>query len=372
MTTHHRLPDTRPYPTDPVKNELLLHAAQIAHGSGKAQTQLARESLHHAIAAMLQQNHYLGLSVALSMAADAPTYTALWQALGAVLNARGDAEIQWLALPVVVVSGAKQAAVLPGSVPAEAINRVLASAPWGQALNSITWLPRLYSAAELAAVKADVWFAAKQNAAAAAAFAAVTQPARPAGSPALPIPPDQSVQVFYALAFGGHGLQAALNQPLGEAALPLMQVWQQHFVTPDVTLFANPLPPLAPLAALREGSALRLRMASDVFAANAIRAVRLQSPRVGVVIGAQAGGRLLFGFNATDGVFEIAPQVFAWPLSPGDNIDTIVQQFIDLLAECRVDNIRLLHQPVAETAELPNYAQAIALPGHNPLFPQSH
>ena len=94
MTTHHRLPDTRPYPTDPVKNELLLHAGHIAANSSKAQTQLARESLHHAIATMLQQNHYLGLSVALSMAADAPTYSALWQSLAEVLNARGDAEIQ--------------------------------------------------------------------------------------------------------------------------------------------------------------------------------------------------------------------------------------------------------------------------------------
>ena len=367
MTTHHRLPDTRPYPTDPVKNELLLHAGHIAANSSKAQTQLARESLHHAIAAMLQQNHYLGLSVALSMAADAPTYSALWQSLAEVLNARGDAEIQWLALPVVVVAGAKQAAALPGNVPVDDINKVLASTPWGQALNGITWLPQLYSAAELAAIKADAWFAAKQNAAAAAAVAAA-QP----GNATLSVPAEQSVQVFYALAFGGHSLQAALNQPLAEAALPLMQVWQQHFATPGATLFANPLPPLAPLAALREGSALRLRMAGDVFATNAIRAVRLQSPRVGVVMAAQAGGRLLFGFNATDSVFEIAPQVFTWPLSPGDNIDTIAQQFIDLLAECRVENIRLLHEPIAESAELPSYAQAVSLPGHNPLFAQSH
>ena len=27
------LPDTRPYPTDPVKNDLLLYAKQIAHQS---------------------------------------------------------------------------------------------------------------------------------------------------------------------------------------------------------------------------------------------------------------------------------------------------------------------------------------------------
>lgn len=39
------LPDTRPYPTDPVKNELLMYAGQIAEGKGGVQAKLAAESL---------------------------------------------------------------------------------------------------------------------------------------------------------------------------------------------------------------------------------------------------------------------------------------------------------------------------------------
>lgn len=35
--THTVLPDTRPYPTDPVKNELLIYAGQIAHAQSTAQ-----------------------------------------------------------------------------------------------------------------------------------------------------------------------------------------------------------------------------------------------------------------------------------------------------------------------------------------------
>ena len=38
------------------------------------------------------------------------------------------------------------------------------------------------------------------------------------------------------------------------------------------------------------------------------------------------------------------------------------------MVECRVENIRLLHEPLAEGRELPDYARALQLDGHNPLF----
>ena len=57
MMPHSFLPDTRPYPTDPVKNDLLLYATQIVQNSSGAQTKLASESLRAQIAMMLGQNH---------------------------------------------------------------------------------------------------------------------------------------------------------------------------------------------------------------------------------------------------------------------------------------------------------------------------
>lgn len=366
MNTHHRLPDTRAYPTDPVKNELLLHAGHIAAKDNKAQITLARESLHSAIATMLHQGHYLGLSVALAMAADGAIYTALWQSLTEVLNAQHHGEIQWLAMPVVVVAGTNSQAQLPNRIPAAEINAVLATTPWGGALADVRWLPTLCDADSLSHIKADAWFAAKQS------EAGAHQHAQSLPSTTLSLDAGQSVHVYYALAYGPYNSQSALGQHLAEAALPLMQVWQQHLATSGVTLFANPLPPMPVLAALHEASALRQRMAADVFATNAIRAIRLQSPRVGVVIATQAGGQLLFGFNATESAFEITPQVFSWSLSPMDNIDTIVQNMIDLLNDCQVENIRILHEAIAENTELPTYAQAQNRLGHNPLFANSH
>ena len=94
----------------------------------------------------------------------------------------------------------------------------------------------------------------------------------------------------------------------------------------------------------------------------------MQSPRVGVVIAARAGGQILFGFNATDSAFEVVPQVFVWNLSSSDNIADIQHNFLDLMAECRVEHIRILHDVLPENADLPTYAQSLSLDGHNPFF----
>ena len=365
MTNCYTLPDTRPYPTDPVKNELLLYAGQIAQSSSIAQRRLAQESLAAGIYTMLQQNHYLGLSVAMSMAPDTAAYQALFNSLDSALQAKTDEEVQWFALPVVLVAGCKQAQSRPADTPALELAACLADYPALRPLAQADWLPKLVRAQDLAAVNAGQWFAAKQSREAAAAFAATLPQAD------LAFPEGQSVQVVFALGYGSKALQAALL-PLKEAALPLMQVWQQALAQSGLTLFANPLQPATPLAALTEGSHMRQRMALDVFAANAIRAIRLQSPRVGVVMAAQQGGTLLFGFNATDGAFEVAEQVFAWPLSPVERIETVQQDFLDLMVECQVEHIRLLHDALPERAELPTYAQALNLPGHNPLFAEPH
>ena len=356
------LPDTRPYPADPVKNNLLSYAGQIARGTSQAQRKLSSESLQAEIYTMLQQNHYLGLSVALSMAPDTESYLALFGSLNDVLQAKSDDEIQWFALPVVLVAGSNLPHTLPLDTPSVELCACLANYPHLRELIHAVWLPKLIRSSDLAAVNAGRWFAAKQSQEAAQALAAELPQAD------LEIPKDQSVHVVFALGYGSKRIQTAFNPNLRDAALPLMQVWQTALTRPGLALFANPLAPATPLNALTEGSHMRTRMAMDVFAANAIRAIRLQSPRVGVVMAAQQGGKILFGFNATDNAFALANQVFTWPLSPAERIETIQQNFLDLMVECRVENIRLLHDPLTESEEMPTYAQALNLPGHNPLF----
>ena len=116
MSEHRYLPDTRPYPAEPVKRELLMHAEQAARGG--AQGKLAAEALRAQIYGMLSQNFYLNLSVALSMTPSEAAYGTMMAALNDVLQAKTDEEIQWFALPVILVAGCKQAAALTAAAPA--------------------------------------------------------------------------------------------------------------------------------------------------------------------------------------------------------------------------------------------------------------
>ena len=357
------LPDTRPYPQSPIKNHLLLNAYQLAHNSSSASRKLSAGQLQTEIRTMLSQNHYINLSLAMTMAPDVGTYTSLIQSVGEVLKAENDNEAQWFALPVVLVAGCKKEQTLPLTLPTEALFACLQNYPNLRALTQNTqWLPYLVQSTDLSSVTPGEWFQAKQNDEAAGAFLQKFE-YKP-----LVLPEGQSVHVVYALGYGDKSIQTALGLNLQQAGLPLMQVWQEHLALDGVTLFTNPLSPNTPLDTLTEGSHTRQRMAMDVFATNAIRAIRMQSPRVGVVAAAKADGKLQFSFNATDSAFEVVPQTFTWELASTDNIAIVQQNFLDLMAECRIEHLYLLHNPLGENENIPTYAQALKLEGHNPFF----
>ena len=115
------LPDTRPYPQSPIKNYLLLNAYQLAHNSSSASRKLSAGQLQTEIRTMLSQNHYINLSLAMTMAPDVGTYTSLIQSVGEVLKAENDNEAQWFALPVVLVAGCKKEQTLPLTLPTESL-----------------------------------------------------------------------------------------------------------------------------------------------------------------------------------------------------------------------------------------------------------
>ena len=343
------LPDTRPYPTDPVKNDLLMYAGQIAHPTSGAQRKLAQEHLNAQLHQLLSQRQILSVSVAMSMAPDRETYAVLADALAATLNAAPDSgEYQWFALPVVLVCGTEQAVPLPSDAPVEALQKLLAGLDSVSALAQAQWLPQLVSGEDFAAVRTDRWYAAKQNPDLAELKLSPVPLQAAAG---------KSVQVVYALGYGDAALLPLLGQAWGQAALPLMQLWQQHFSQNGVTVFANPLPVATPLNALATAAPMRVRMALDVFAADALRALRLQNKTAAAVAAAQEGGRLLFGFADADDAVSL-PQTFVWQVSPRDDIALVQQDFLDLMTDCRVEDVCLLPRALPEHAVLPNFVQA--------------
>ena len=216
------LPDTRPYPQSPIKNYLLLNAYQLAHNSSSASRKLSAGQLQTEIRTMLSQNHYINLSLAMTMAPDVGTYTSLIQSVGEVLKAENDNEAQWFALPVVLVAGCKKEQTLPLTLPTEALFACLQNYPNLRTLTQNTqWLPYLVQSTDLSSVTPGEWFQAKQNDEAAGAFLQKFE-YKP-----LTLPEGQSVHVVYALGYGNKDIQTALGLNLQQAGLPLMQVWQR-------------------------------------------------------------------------------------------------------------------------------------------------
>ncbi|MBP6563797.1 MAG: conjugal transfer protein [Neisseriaceae bacterium] len=353
--------DPRLYPATPPGNELLRHANMILNATTQADKSLSATELQAAVNRMLDEDHFLGLSVALSMVPNQKTYATIWQALNTSLVPKSGQQVQWFALPIIVVAGAQQAAQLSPQTPVAAINECFKTHGVTDLTDAIHWHPELLSATALSAIKASRWYQAKEDATAAQSLL----DALPAS--VLHAPEGQSVEVVYALGYTDAANTLSLGSALRQAALPLMQVFNEHFKQAGCTIFANPLPPYPVFNAMVEGGKMRLQMALDVFAGNAIRAVRLQSGRVGVVIAPQEGGNLLFSFNATESNYGLPEQVFAWPLSPLDNMELILQNVLELLVECQVEHVRLCQDILPLEAALPSYEAAVTIGSVNPL-----
>ena len=164
------LPDTRPYPQSPIKNYLLLNAYQLAHNSSSASRKLSAGQLQTEIRTMLSQNHYINLSLAMTMAPDVGTYTSLIQSVGEVLKAENDNEAQWFALPVVLVAGCKKEQTLPLMLPTEALLPACKTTPTcaPSRKHAMAALPHPIDRFEQRSP--GEWFQAKQNDEAAGAF----------------------------------------------------------------------------------------------------------------------------------------------------------------------------------------------------------
>lgn len=359
LTQH--ITDPRQYPATPPGNELLRHASMMLNATNAADKSLSASELQAAINRMLAEDHFLGLSVALSMVPNQSTYQTIWQALSHSLVPQSEQQVQWFALPIIVVVGSQQEANLNTQTPVEAINECFKAHNINQIPDAVHWHPELLSATSLSAIKASQWYQAKADDSSAQTLL------NNLPNSVLYAPQGQSVEVVYAIGYTKEATTLPLGQALRQAALPLMQVFNEHFKQDGCTIFANPLPPYPVFNAMVEGGKMRLQMALDVFAANAIRAVRLQSGRVGVVIAPQEGGNLMFTFNATESQYGLPEQVFAWPLSPLDNMELILQNFLELLVECQVEHVRLCKDIMPLDAALPSYEEALKHNSVNPL-----
>lgn len=348
--------DPRQYPQTTHGNELLRHTFMQLHAKTPEDEQIHHKALKEAIENQLQENQILPISVALSMVTSQKTYQTIWQSLDHVLQTQSAGH--FIVIPTILIVGTEQNASLPEQLPKEILNQVL-----DYKNQEITWCDTWVDAETLSTTKANQWRSACQD------VQSADQTLKMLQSEHISFSKGQDVRLIFAVGFQ-HGQLTEQKTLSPETPFLLMQALTKHFSQTGLTLFINPLKPQSILNGLVEGGAMQLTMALDVFASTAIRTIRLQQETVGVVIASQEPGKLMFSFSSIEQNVRLPVQGFTWELSPLDDIDTIIGNFLSLLSDCQIEQVLLCKNVMSENEHYLSYKQAALMEAINPLSMQ--
>ncbi|MBI3148813.1 MAG: hypothetical protein HYZ17_09920 [Betaproteobacteria bacterium] len=133
---------------------------------------------------------------------------------------------------------------------------------------------------------------------------------------------------------------------VGAWGMALAQELARQLAAPGVTVLVLPRPPAGLLSAAHQGRQAQREVALQLFASNAIRKMRsgvgeptavLSMHRVG-----ETGGELRVSLSSP---FDPrSAEGFRIPLEPLDRVADVAQSVVDLLRDCRVNDVRLLTQ----------------------------
>lgn len=132
----------------------------------------------------------------------------------------------------------------------------------------------------------------------------------------------------------------------GAWGLPLAQELSRQFAAPGLTVLALPRPPQAPYLALQHGRAAQREVSAQLFASNAIRQLRASVGEPAAVISAHTcaeavgGGELRVSLSSDFDTREA--QGFRCPLYTAERASDVATMLVDLLHDCRVDNVHVL------------------------------
>lgn len=340
------LPDPRQKPQALESNRLIHTAESVLRAASADDAALWREDLCAQIGALAERADMLMLSVALAMAPSQAVYRTLWQALCEVTSRAPGRHVLVFALPVVLVAGAAGKAALPAALADEAgLNALLREhgvfTPGAEAFVS----GALVHPDDLSALSAPVLYKTAREAATALS--------------ALPGLAGRGIEidrdgVFLRYLVGaavqeeGRPAPVRLGGEVGSWGLPMMKFLGGQLKAEGVTLFPIARPPLPVLPAMVEGGKVRQSVALQVFASSQIRRLRDAQARPVAVLAAHEGGEIRLTIASEGG--EGAHEGFVWSLSPLDAVAEVERMACELLAECQVDDVRVV--PAVQPATL--------------------
>lgn len=334
------LPDPRQFPAVIPSNMLLSNLESVMKSTDAAQRQMWLSNLHGALGDYLERAEVLPLSVALAMAPSQAAYRELWQALcGTVEGEEATAGDRLFAIPVVLVAGCKEQTVLPGNLPdVQGLLDILAKHGLIGDPARVRLLPRLLHADSISALSSAILYKLNRSDDALGSLEIDGLPAAPV------VIKGEAVFLRYLVGAARHVPgqpdPIALGGSVGGWGMPALEWFGNMLKTEGVTLFPIARPPQPLLPALVNGGRARQEVAMQVFASNRIRKLRELSLEPVGIASSHDNGELRFTLSAAGD--DRNWEGFVWPLSPLDSVPQLAQMFADLMADCRVSDVRFV------------------------------
>ncbi|MDN0073977.1 hypothetical protein QU481_03595 [Crenobacter sp. SG2303] len=357
---HSSLPDPRQYTPVAPKNELIRLTLAVQDAANSDDRALWHSELATALTGYLERNELLPLSVALAMLPSQEAYRTLWQALREVVecNPNGPTALPF-ALPLVLVAGSRQKTTLAGELSnIDEINALLREHGVFAAGCDASLGAKLIHPDTLAGINSSrLYYLAQDGAGLARTLDQL---------PAAPVELNGE-GVFLRYLVGQVTVAEGAEPPVrfGSAVnswgLPVMKLLNAALDQDGVTLFPIARAPQPVMQAMVAGGMARQDVALEVFASAQIRALRELGKEPVAIASAHENGELRFTVSTPGD--ERNWKGFVWPLSPLDSVERIVANFRELMADCQVNDVRLLPEVAADKeGDIPLFFTADDLP----------
>lgn len=346
-----QLPDPRRYGALAANDELVPLIARNGGGDAAARTELRAW-----LTRCLDQGNDQKILAALQVATSQSAYRALWDLICLAADCPGGGARQAIgarvfALPVVLVTATRKAAVVPGALPdVDEIRTLLERHGAVGATRNFGLSNALCSREALERLKpSDVYGWSADWAAGAAREIPPQDIAASAGR--------EQVHLRFLVGAGitpkdaPSFLETAAN--IGAWGLALTRALVRQLAQPGLDLLAMPRPPVSLLKAAHSGQRAELEVAFNLFASNALRNFRsaVGDPVVALSAHRLEGGAAEVRVSMSSPFDDTLLEGFRWPLHPLDELDRIVGVVMELLQDCRVTDVRVVEIVLPERLE---------------------
>lgn len=352
------LPDPRRWLAHGEDIPLLQLALASEAGDASAQQQLLDE-----LRQCIEQRRDEEILGALRAAPDPAVYAHLWQRICTAADPQqddgGTIVARLFAIPVVLVAGAKNRAVVPGVIPG--IAEITALLDKHGALGATRNFGLSNATAALSTLECITPGQAYRWA---REFMQTCTPCTVAADPIEVAPGREQVHLRFLV---GAGIGAAdapafveTASDIGKWGVPLTQLLSRQLAQPGVDLLALPRPPAPLLKAAHVGRSAQLELAFNLFVSNTVRTMRSATGDPTAIVSAHcdAAGQAELRVSMSTALDDTMLEGFRWPLHPLDAFDHIIGSIKELLEACRIGDVRWIGAIVADDG----------LPGRSPFI----